>query len=219
MLPRTLRERPRGLRRSIQLIYQSAENALNPRQTVEEIVTRPLDLYFGLTGEARETRAAELMHMVELDETFLDRLTGELSGDQKQWIGIARALAAEPEIIIYDEITSALDQIVQEEILRLLMPLQQELQTSYLFITHDITTVRAIADDIVVMHAGRIIEQGPKSVVLAPPYEPYTQALLSSVPDMDPDWLTTLLAARNQRSRNEIVERDASGIPRPRGKA
>jgi peptide/nickel transport system ATP-binding protein len=198
MLPRTLRERPRGLRRSIQLIHQSAENALNPRQTIEEIVTRPLELYFGLTGEARETRAAELMHMVELDETFLHRLPGELSGGQKQRIGIARALAAEPEIIICDEITSALDQIVQEEILRLLMRLQLELQTNYLFITHDIATVRAIADDIVVMHAGRIIEQGPKSVVLAPSYEPYTQVLLSSVPDMDPDWLTTLLAARNQ---------------------
>lgn len=196
-LPGPLRERPRGLRRSIQLIYQSAENALNPRQTIEEIVSRPLELYFGLKGEAREARAVELMHMVELDGTFLDRLPGELSGGQKQRIGIARALAAEPEIVICDEITSALDQIVQEEILRLLMRLQRELQTSYLFITHDIATVRAIADDIVVMHAGRIVEQGPKSVVLAPPHEPYTQALLSSVPDMDPDWLTRLLATRD----------------------
>jgi peptide/nickel transport system ATP-binding protein len=215
-LPNSLTERPRELRRRIQLIYQSADNALNPRQTVEEIVSRPLELYFGLKGEAREARATELMQMIELDETFLDRLPGELSGGQKQRIGIARALAARPELVICDEITSALDQIVQEEILRLLMRLQKELQMSYLFITHDIATVRATTDEIVVMHGGRVIEQGPKSRVLSPPHQPYTETLLSSVPAMDPEWLTRLLAERRAQAILDGGSEGSSPAPSPR---
>jgi len=119
-----------------------------------------------------------------------------MSGGQKQRISIARALAAEPEIIICDEVTSALDQIVQEEILKLLMRLQKETKVTYLFITHDIATVRAISDEIVVMYKGKVVQQGLKSEVLNPPYPAYTELLLSSVPQMDPDWLTNLLNKR-----------------------
>ena len=136
------------------------------------------------------------MNLIEMDDSYVDRFPGELSGGQKQRICIARALAAEPELIICDEVTSALDQIVQEGILKLLMRLQRELNVSYLFITHDIATVRAISDEIVVMFQGRVVQQGPKTKVLSPPHPPYTELLLSSVPEMDPDWLTNLLARR-----------------------
>jgi len=132
--------------------------------------------------------------MIELDESFLDRLPSELSGGQKQRVCIARALAAEPEVIICDEVTSALDQIVQEGILKLLLKLQEDFGISYLFITHDIATVKAIADQIVVMFEGKVVEQGMKSEILNPPHPEYTQLLLSSVPEMDPDWLSNLLA-------------------------
>ncbi|MER9657434.1 ABC transporter ATP-binding protein [Mesorhizobium sp. M0152] len=195
-LSNTLKMRPREILRRIQMIYQMPDNALNPRQTVEDIIARPLEFYLGLKGARRDRRIGELMHMVEMSETYLDRLPAELSGGQKQRVCIARALAADPELIICDEITSALDQIVQEEILKLLMRLQRELGVSYIFITHDIATVRAIADEIVVMHQGKVIEQGLKSEILAPPHAAYTERLLLSVPEMDPDWLTRLLASR-----------------------
>ena len=126
----------------------------------------------------------------------MDRLPTELSGGQKQRIGIARALAADPQFIICDEITSALDQLVAEGILRLLARLQDELHLAYMFITHDLATVRAIADEVVVMKEGRVVESGPKDEMFRPPHHPYTDLLLSSVPEMDPDWLTRLLKER-----------------------
>jgi peptide/nickel transport system ATP-binding protein len=163
---------------------------------VRDIIGRPLEFYLGLRGSDNDKRVVELLEAIELDESYIDRYPGEVSGGQKQRISIARALAAQPEIIICDEVTSALDQIVQEEILQLLMKLQRETNVTYLFITHDIATVRAIADEIVVMHRGKVVQQGLKSVVLNPPYPAYTELLLSSVPQMDPDWLTGLLAKR-----------------------
>ena len=197
-LPAALKQRSRAQLQQIQMIYQMADTALNPRQHVREIIGRPLEFYLGLTGRARDQRIAELLNMIELDDSFADRLPEELSGGQKQRISIARALAAEPEVIICDEVTSALDQIVQEGILKLLLTLQERLGLSYLFITHDIATVKAIADEIVVMHMGRVVEQGPKQQILSPPHPDYTELLLSSVPDMDPDWLTKLLNDRTQ---------------------
>jgi peptide/nickel transport system ATP-binding protein len=137
--------------------------------------------------------------MIELDERVIDRLPGELSGGQKQRICIARALAVEPELIICDEITSALDQIVAEGILKLLLRLQKELNVSYLYITHDLATVKAIADWIVVMRDGRIIQQGTKRQVLTPPHHPYVDLLLSSVPEIATGWLDKLLAERATR--------------------
>ena len=126
----------------------------------------------------------------------MERFPAQLSGGEKQRICIARALAAEPDLIICDEVTSALDQLVAEGILELLQNLQNTLHVSYLFITHDLATVKAIADNIVVMYQGRIIEQGTKSEILAPPHAPYTELLLSSVPEMDPDWLDGLMVRR-----------------------
>jgi peptide/nickel transport system ATP-binding protein len=195
-LPRALKDRSQDTLRRIQMIYQMPDTALNPRHTVYETIGRPIEFYRGLTGAKKEARIVELLKLIEMDESYIDRLPSELSGGQKQRICIARALAAEPELIICDEVTSALDQIVQEGILQLLMRLQRELNVSYLFITHDIATVRAISDEIVVMFQGRVVQQGPKTQVLSPPHPPYTELLLSSVPEMDPDWLTNLLARR-----------------------
>jgi peptide/nickel transport system ATP-binding protein len=196
-LPAALKGRTREQLRQVQMIYQMADTALNPKLKLRELIGRPAQMYLGLQGRALETRVRDLLHLIELEpDTYIDRLPGELSGGQKQRIGIARALAAEPKLIICDEVTSALDQIVQEGILKLLDRLQQEFGLAYMFITHDLATVRAIADDVVVMQQGRVIEQGPKAEMFAPPHEPYTELLLSSVPEMDPDWLTRLLAAR-----------------------
>ncbi|MDA0222594.1 MAG: ABC transporter ATP-binding protein [Proteobacteria bacterium] len=195
-LPPKLEGRSKDQLRRIQMIYQMADTAMNPRHTVREIIGRPLEFYLGLKGADLNKRIIELLEMIELDESFEDRLPGELSGGQKQRICIARALAANPELIICDEVTSALDQIVQEGILKLLLRLQNELGVSYIFITHDIATVQAISDEIVVMLQGEVVEQGLKNKIMEPPYPEYTKLLLSSVPEMDPNWLTNLLKAR-----------------------
>lgn len=195
-LPPALADRSKDQKRRIQMIYQMADTAMNPRQTVREIIGRPLEFYLGMRGEAKTKRIVELLEMIELDAVFMERLPGELSGGQKQRICIARALAAEPDFIICDEVTSALDQIVQEGILKLLLRLQNELGLTYLFITHDISTVNAIADQVVVMNQGEVVEQGLKTDVFQPPYPDYTALLLSSVPEMDPDWLTNLIQQR-----------------------
>jgi peptide/nickel transport system ATP-binding protein len=205
-LPADLKSRPKDLLRRMQMIYQMPDTALNPRRRVRDILSRPLQFFHGLTGAARASRVKELLEMIELDESFLERLPSELSGGQKQRICIARALAAEPDLIICDEVTSALDQIVAEGILKLLLRLQDELSISYLYITHDIATVRAIADTIVVMYQGEIVQQGLKHEVLTPPHHPYTDLLLSSVPEMDTSWLDSLLAERAARkARGETV--------------
>jgi peptide/nickel transport system ATP-binding protein len=193
-----LKDRSKDDLRRIQMIYQSADTALNPRHTVRDIIGRPLEFYLGLKGQANDNRIVTLLHSIEMDESYIDRYPSELSGGQKQRVSIARALAAEPEVIICDEVTSALDQIVQEEILKLLMKLQKDTNVTYLFITHDIATVRAISDEIVVMHKGKVVQQGLKSQVLNPPFPPYTELLLSSVPEMNPDWLTGLLKKRGK---------------------
>lgn len=195
-LPPALKDRDKELLRRIQMIYQSPDTALNPRHRIYDIIGRPLQFYQGLNGAALDKKIVELLEMIELDESYIDRLPSEISGGQKQRVCIARALAAKPELIICDEVTSALDQIVQEEILKLLLRLQAEFNISYMFITHDIATVRAIADEIVVMNQGKVVQQGAKTEVLSPPYPAYTELLLSSVPEMDPDWLTNLLAKR-----------------------
>jgi len=162
---------------------------------VYDIIARPVQFYRNLSGDELTREVIKLVERIELDQSFLDRLPSELSGGQKQRICIARALAAEPELIICDEVTSALDQIVQEGILNLLLRLQKEFGVSYLFITHDIATVKAISDEIVVMLQGRVVEQGLKDAILTPPHPSYTEVLLGSVPEMDPDWLNKVLAS------------------------
>ncbi|MDC0564733.1 ABC transporter ATP-binding protein [Amylibacter sp.] len=195
-LPAEFKDRNKDQLQRIQMIYQSADTAMNPRQTISEIIGRPLEFYHGLSGLQKQERILELLRMIELDESFYDRLPSELSGGQKQRVCIARALAADPEIIICDEVTSALDQIVQEGILKLLLNLQKDYNITYLFITHDIAVVNAISDEIVVMYQGAVIEQGLKSEIMSPPHPEYTQLLLKSVPEMDPDWLTKLVKLR-----------------------
>jgi peptide/nickel transport system ATP-binding protein len=195
-LPPALKNRPKDMLRRLQMIYQMPDTALNPRRRVRDIIGRPLQHHLGLSGSARDKRVVDLLEMIELDRRFMDRLPSELSGGQKQRVCIARALAVEPDLIICDEVTSALDQIVAEGILKLLLRLQKELDVSYLYITHDLATVKAIADWVVVMHQGKVVQQGPKEQVLKPPHHPYTELLLSSVPEMDPRWLDGLLARR-----------------------
>ncbi|MCQ8784004.1 ABC transporter ATP-binding protein [Mangrovibrevibacter kandeliae] len=196
-LPPTLRRRSVDTLRRLQMIYQSPDSALNPHQTVAEAIGRPLQVYVGLKGKAQRARAVELMRRIELDEGLLDRLPGQLSGGQKQRVCIARALAAEPDFLVCDEITSALDPLVAGSVLELLLRLQRELGLSLLFITHDIATVGAIADAVVVMHRGRIVERGTRDDVLSRPQEAYTKALLAAVPQMAPTWLDSVLAGRN----------------------
>ena len=203
-LPNDYRSRNKDQLRHAQMIYQMADTALNPRQRIRNIIGRPLSFYLGLKGSEKETRIRELLSLIELEpDVFIDRYPDELSGGQKQRISIARALAAEPEFIICDEVTSALDQLVAEGILRLLDRLQREFNLAYMFITHDLATVRAIADNVVVMLQGEIVEQGRKDEVFTPPHHEYTELLLSSVPEMDPDWLNDLIAYREQHGGME----------------
>jgi peptide/nickel transport system ATP-binding protein len=199
-LPPDLKSRDRKTLRIMQMIYQMPDTALNPRQKVSDVLGRPLTFYFRMHGKERDQRVRDLLEMIELPpKKYKDRLPGELSGGEKQRVCIARALAANPDLIICDEPTSALDQLVAEGILKLLQDLQNELQVSYLFITHDLATVKAISDEIVVMLQGRIVEQGVKKDVLTPPHHEYTELLLSSVPEMDPDWLDNVLAMRKEK--------------------
>ena len=205
-LPGRLKDRTKDQLRRLQLIYQMPDVALNPRQTIEEIIGRPVSFYFGRSGSERTRRVEELLDSVELPKAFARRYPAELSGGQKQRVCIARALAAEPEVIICDEVTSALDAQVADGVLRLLLRLQDETEMAYLFITHDLATVKAIANSIVVMHQGRVVEQGPKHEVLSPPHDPYTELLLSSVPEMEVGWLDRTLAQRAARkARGEVV--------------
>lgn len=195
-----VRHRPRDDLRRIQLIYQMADTAMNPRQTVRDIIGRPLTFYDGLRGAAKTARVKELLDQIEMGDGFLNRYPAELSGGQKQRVAIARALAAKPELILCDEPTSALDPLVAEGILKLLLKLQEEEKLSYVFITHDIAIVRAIADSVAVMHCGKLVRFGPKSQALSPPFDDYTDLLLKSVPEMEIGWLERVLTTRKMAS-------------------
>lgn len=210
VLPVDYRNRTNDQLRQIQMIYQMADTALNPRKKIGEIIGRPVEFYLGLTGREKRRRVEELLVQIELEPSeFIDRYPSEISGGQKQRIGIARALAAEPKFIICDEVTSALDQLVAEGILRLLTDLQDKMQLSFMLITHDLSTVRAIADEVVVMKDGIVVEAGPKNEMFRPPHHEYTDLLLSSVPEMDPSWLDNLLAARDvDNVGGEAVEKN-----------
>ncbi|TQE99890.1 MAG: ABC transporter ATP-binding protein [Spiribacter salinus] len=206
-LPPSYHDRTKDQLRQAQMIYQMADTALNPKVKISEIIGRPAQFYSGLKGAALKSRVDELLDLIELEPSqYYDRYPPELSGGQKQRIGIARALAAEPSFIICDEVTSALDQLVAEGILKLLDRLQKELGLAYMFITHDLATVRSIADEVVVMQNGKVVEQGPKEEMFTPPHHPYTDLLLSSVPEMDPNWLTTLLEERGVDNVGESAD-------------
>lgn len=191
--------------RSVQLIYQMADTALNPRKTIRDIIGRPATLYLGLTGARLEARVRELMELVQLDpEQLMSSRPGDLSGGQKQRVGLARALAADPAVIICDEVTSALDQIVAVEVLKLLSDIQKKLGVTYIFITHDFEVVEAIAHDVAVMQRGEIVAQGAKAEVLNEPLHPYVAELLRAVPQRDETWLSRVTA---DRTSTETAER------------
>ena len=199
-LSNRLKDRSKDDLRELQMIYQMADVAMNPRQTVATIIGRPLEFYFGLTGEAKRQRLAELLDAIEMGTGFADRYPAELSGGQKQRVCIARALAAKPKLIICDEVTSALDPLVADGILKLLLDLQAREGVAYLFITHDLATVRAIADSIAVMYRGAVVRYGGKTDVLSPPFDDYTDLLLSSVPEMHQGWLEQVIASRRMEA-------------------
>jgi peptide/nickel transport system ATP-binding protein len=186
--------------RELQMIYQMADVAMNPRQTVGTIIGRPLEFYFGLKGAEKEKRIQELLDQIEMGKGFAERYPAELSGGQKQRVCIARALAAKPKLIICDEVTSALDPLVADGILKLLLDLQARENVAYLFITHDLATVKAIADKIAVMFKGQVVRYGQKSDVLTPPFDDYTDLLLSSVPEMKLGWLEDVIQSRKMES-------------------
>lgn len=197
LLPPSFKDRSLEELRRCQMVFQMADTALNPKLRLRELIGRPAQMYLGLKGRALEERVRELLALIELEPSkYIDRLPSELSGGQKQRVGIARALAAEPALIICDEVTSALDQIVQEGILKLLDRLQTEANLAFLFITHDLATVRSFADEVVVMQHGKVMESGSKSLLFERPSHDYTKLLLSSVPQMDADWLNEILAKR-----------------------
>jgi peptide/nickel transport system ATP-binding protein len=175
--------------RRVQFVFQNADTALNPAHTVGRILARPLAFYHGMKGGAQEKRVAELLDLVRLPKDVASRQPGELSGGQKQRINLARALAAKPDLILCDEITSALDTVVAAAILDLMAELRRELQVSYMFISHDISTVRAICDDIVVLYAGNKVEARPRAALVSPPFHPYSHLLISSVPQLKQGWL------------------------------
>jgi len=199
-LSRDLKARSRDDLRELQMIYQMADVAMNPRQTVGTIIGRPLEFYFGMTGETKRKRVQELLDQIEMGKGYVDRYPAELSGGQKQRVCIARALAAKPKLIICDEVTSALDPLVADGILKLLLNLQAQEGVAYLFITHDLATVKAIADRIAVMYRGQVVRYGSKTDVLTPPFDDYTDLLLSSVPEMRLGWLEEVLANRRMES-------------------
>ncbi|WP_316232512.1 ABC transporter ATP-binding protein [Bradyrhizobium sp. SZCCHNR1051] len=190
-LGRSARSRDADQLRQVQIVFQHADTALNPAHTVEDILGRPPTFYHGMPRLHRSARIDQLLDMVKLPRSLRLRRPGELSGGQKQRVNFARALAADPKLIICDEITSALDTVVAAAVIDLLKELQRELDLAYVFISHDLSVVEAICDDIVVMYRGRKIEQITPEA-MARPEHPYTQLLLSSVPKLDPAWLDNL---------------------------
>jgi len=171
----------------VQFVFQMADTALNPKQLIGNIIGRPLEFYHGLTGREKHAKVSEILEMVELPPAFASRYPMELSGG---------SLAANPEVMLCDEVTSALDSIVGANVIKLLTNLRDKTGVSFVFISHDLSTVASFADEIVVLYAGRVVEQGPTDEVLQPPFHPYTRLLISSVPEMRIGWLEDTMQKR-----------------------
>lgn len=191
-LAASLNRRTREQLRRIQIVFQNADIALNPAHSVGEILGRVLRFYHGSSSHQARQRIAELLDLIRLPAGIADRRCDELSGGQKQRVNLARALAANPDVILCDEVTSALDTVVREAILELLAELRRDLGVAYLFISHDIATVKALCDEIVVLYKGTRVESGLRDSYAAPPFHPYTDLLISSVPELRTDWLSSV---------------------------
>jgi peptide/nickel transport system ATP-binding protein/oligopeptide transport system ATP-binding protein len=178
----------RAMRRKLQIIFQDPYGSLSPRRSIAEIVGEPLEIFGLVTSRRlRRDRVADLLNQVGLSPSFMDRKPRQFSGGQRQRIGIARAISVDPTFVVADEPVSSLDVSIQAQIVNLMQDLQAKKGFSYLFIAHDLSVVRHIADRVAVMYLGRIVETGPKAQVYGAPHHPYTQALLSAVPEPDPD--------------------------------
>jgi peptide/nickel transport system ATP-binding protein len=224
VLPAQAAQRTREQLRRIQIVFQSADVALNPAHRVTRILARPLRFYHGLSDADASRRVRTLLDMVRLSPALADRYPAELSGGQKQRVNLARALAAEPRLILCDEVTSALDTVVGAAILELLSELRRELGLAYMFISHDLSTVRAICDEVMILYAGQAVEYGHRSALLTPPRHPYTDLLISSVPELRTGWLDGIsrfhlnealdgTAVRSATSPCAFVSRCAMRIP------
>ncbi len=213
-LESALENRKRNELQKIQFVFQMADTALNPRQRIDHILGRPLEFYLGLKGKEKRRRIVELLEMVELPQDFAGRYPEELSGGQKQRVNLARALAASPEVLLCDEVISALDSIVGANVIELLKRLRKQTGVSFVFISHDLSTVASFADEIVVLYAGRVVEQGPADHVLSPPYHPYTRLLISSVPELRVGWLEeTMQTQEAQAGIDRVVTLTEVGCP------
>ena len=209
-----LQKRDRSELQKIQFVFQMADTALNPRQRIDHILGRPLEFYLGLKGKEKRRRIMELLDMVELPQDFAGRYPEELSGGQKQRVNLARALAASPEVLLCDEVISALDSIVGANVIELLKRLRKQTGVSFVFISHDLSTVASFADEIVVLYAGRVVEQGPADQVLSPPYHPYTRLLISSVPELRVGWLEEAMQTQEaQAGIDRVVQLTEIGCP------
>jgi len=199
-LPRRLADRGPEVRRRIQLVYQNPDVAMNPRHTIGDVVGRPVEVFLGAGAEHAAERTRELLGLVDLPADLERRYPGQLSGGQKQRVCIARALAAEPDLVICDEVTSALDPLVADGIVELLMRLQRETGVACIFITHDMAMVRSIADEVTVLKDGGVVEAGGRDEIFAPPRADYTDLLIASTPEMETGWLDKVLASRAHRA-------------------
>lgn len=213
-LPGRVEDRDEDAVRSIQIVFQMADVALNPRQRIREIIGRPVALFLKLRGKQRNERVLELLDMVDLPRSLIDRFPEELSGGQKQRVNLARALAAEPKLLLCDEVTSSLDTIVAAAVIELLKGLGTRLGHSYVYISHDLSTVASFADHVVVLYAGHVVEAGPTASILAPPCHPYTHLLLSSIPELRQGWLEDVMKTRSERTgTSQVRNKAATGCP------
>ena len=213
-LPPDVKRRDKKDLQRVQLVLQMPDVSFNPKKLVVQALGRPLEFYLGMTGAARDRRVGELLNMVELPADFAGRFPHELSGGEKQRVNLARALAAEPDVILCDEVTSALDTVVGAAIIKLLESLQERLDTAFVFISHDLSTVASFANRIVVLYAGRVAEQGPTQRILSPPHHPYTRLLLNSVPEMRTGWLEDHRATREaEQAMADVVNIGLTGCP------
>ena len=183
---RSRREKYRDYNRNVQMIFQDSTSSLNPKKRIREIIAEPMRNFFSYTPQEEKKKIIELLAIVGINEEALVKYPHEFSGGQRQRLGVARAVASNPKLIIADEPTSALDVSVQAQVLNFMKQIQQEFNLSYLFISHDLGVVQHMSDDLAIMHRGRFVETGSKKEIYTNPKHIYTKRLLSAIPDIDP---------------------------------